>query len=362
MCARSDKVTFERNGGGGEKTSMVGVFLGPCRNGNFTALCEEQGTAFGVKGPVALTGHSPTVVQRTGAHAVHQFVEFTGQALLFPQAGEVAGVVDQHPAVDGHGATDGHVVRQRSDHSGKIPCQQSFDRIGARLESLTVCLMDKGFRYNFSQCSKAADGVGRRNVANLLFSFEGFEGEFGLVATQHHAFLVAVAEVANHPPCTDKSVAVGRFASAREGRDHAVSKRLEYAFLERNGFIHGLSIGQFKHGVHLQFMGCGQLMTQPVDAVTPASDVGNPSGQHQDAIGRDDVDAGRGGAFDPHFLQLAQVAPLRRIKGSNGQVNCSLGRGELALCSNAGKQPSSVIDGGGLFHPVDAEKFSQQAL
>ena len=149
------------------------------------------------------------------------------------------------------------------------------------LRPLTVCTMDKGFRYNFSQCTKAADGVGRRNVPDLLFSFEGFEGKFGLAATQHHAFLVAVAEVANHPSCTDKSVAVGCFASAREGRDHAVSKRLEYALFERNGFIHRLSIGEFKHGVHLQFMGCGQLLTQPVDAVAPASDVGNPSGQHR---------------------------------------------------------------------------------
>ena len=87
-----------------------------------------------------------------------------------------------------------------------------------------------------------------------------------------------------------------------------------------------------------------------------------PPDNIEDAIGRDDVDAGRRGTFDPHFLQFAQVAPLRRVERSNGQVNCSLGRRELTLCANAGKQPSPVIDGGGLLHPVDAEKFSQQAL
>ena len=62
---------------------MVGVFFRPNREGDFPAPSEQQGATLRVEGPMALSVHSPTVVQFLSTHATHEFVKFTGQAFFF---------------------------------------------------------------------------------------------------------------------------------------------------------------------------------------------------------------------------------------------------------------------------------------
>ena len=87
MCAGSDEVAFECDGGGRKEARVIGVFLRPCRNGNLAALGQQQGAIFGVERPVALAGHAPSFVHGPVAHSAHHFVKFTGQPFLFTQAG-----------------------------------------------------------------------------------------------------------------------------------------------------------------------------------------------------------------------------------------------------------------------------------
>ena len=85
-------------------------------------------------------------------------------------------MIDEHPAVDGHGATNRHVFRQRSHNGREVSCQEAFDGVAARFESLPVRLVNEGFRNEFGQGAESGDGVGGSNVSHFLLCFEGFEG------------------------------------------------------------------------------------------------------------------------------------------------------------------------------------------
>ena len=93
------------------------------------------------------------------AHSAHQLVQFTCQTFFLTQSGEVARVVDQHPAVDGHGASNGRLFCQGSDHARKVPRKEALNSVGARFQALTVRLVNERFRDHFSQAAQTADGV-----------------------------------------------------------------------------------------------------------------------------------------------------------------------------------------------------------
>ena len=59
---------------------------------------------------MALSIHSPSIVQVLSAHAAHEFVKFTGQPFFFSQTGKVADMVNEHATVDGHGTSDRGVL------------------------------------------------------------------------------------------------------------------------------------------------------------------------------------------------------------------------------------------------------------
>ena len=88
---------------------MIGVALGPDCERNFTARGQQQRSAFRVKRPVTLSGHSPAAVEVAAAHVGDEFVQFAGQPFFLAQSRQVADMIDEHPAVYGHGASHGCV-------------------------------------------------------------------------------------------------------------------------------------------------------------------------------------------------------------------------------------------------------------
>ena len=198
---------------------MVGVSFGPHSEGNFTARRQQQRSVFGVKRPMTLAGHPPTVVELTAAHVGDQLVEFTRQALFFAQPGQVTNVIDQHPAVDGHGPPDRGVFGKGSYHGGQVTSKQALNSVGSGFQSLSVGLVDKSLGDQFGKSTQACQRVGGGHVANLLFRFECFQRMFGIRSAEDHVFFVGFREVADDAPSANNSVAHRGFSSSGIGGD-----------------------------------------------------------------------------------------------------------------------------------------------
>ena len=234
---------------------MVGVPFGPYGERNFTACRQQQRSAFGVQRPVTLTGHPPTVVEVTAAHVGDQFVEFARQTLFFAQPGQVANVIDQHPAVYGHGPSDCGVFREGPYHGGQVPSEQAFNSVGSGFQSLSVGLVDKGLGNQFSKSTQACERVGGGHVSNLLFRFECFKRMFGIRPTENHVFFVGLREVANDASSADDSMAHRSFSASGVGGNRSVCKGLQNAVLHTDGLVDRRSVGQFKHRASPRVLG-----------------------------------------------------------------------------------------------------------
>jgi hypothetical protein len=67
-------------------------------------------------------------------------------------------------------------------------------------------------------------------------------------------------------------------------------------------------------------------------------------------------------ALDPELVHIALIVILDRIQCSDRQFNGLVNGRELAFCTNAGKQLSSVVHHHRLLNAVDLEKFPQKTL
>ena len=185
---------------------MIGVALGPDRERNFTARGQQQRSAFRVKRPVTLSGHSPAAVEVAAAHVGDEFVQFAGQPFFLAQSRQVADMIDEHPAVNGHGASHGCVFRERSNHDGQVAGKQSLDRVVSRFQSLSVGLVNKGFGDQLRKSTQLRDGVGGCHVSDLLLGLKGFECVFCFGAPEEDVLLVGFHEVSDDAPTSDDAM------------------------------------------------------------------------------------------------------------------------------------------------------------
>ncbi len=108
--------------------------------------------------------------------------------------------------------------------------------------------MNKRLGQHFGQTSQPVQRVGRGQVAGFLFAFKRLEGRFGFASSQDFVGAFPFGHPSNDASTTHQTVANRGFSTTDVGRNRSVGKGLQFAFHQRDGFVDGFSLRQFKHG------------------------------------------------------------------------------------------------------------------